>query len=123
MTTVGIQMVIKGKIKCMSGHLILQVIDGKDLRPIMLSADGTGAIHDCLIQYHAGAAGPGAVRCGAYKGMFTGPDDTVVDGDGNVVGDVRPATAAVSQLFDLDSDIGEVRGCGADAILVPPWLV
>lgn len=45
-----------------------RVIDGKDLTPILL---GTGASqHDCLFNYHTGAAGPAVVRCGNYKLHF-----------------------------------------------------
>jgi arylsulfatase A len=95
-----------------------RVIDGKDLRPILIpslasGADGAGApiIHDCLMQYHAGADGPGAVRCGAYKGMFSRKDDTVVGSDGEAVGKIRAAvrteSAKVSELYNVDADIGE----------------
>ena len=45
-----------------------RVIDGKDLTPILL---GTGpSQHDCIINYHSGAAGPAVVRCGNYKLHF-----------------------------------------------------
>jgi hypothetical protein len=62
-----------------------RIIDGLDLRPILLSGDGAGTTHRCLMQYHAGSDGPGAVRCGAYKLMF----------------------GSNPNLYDLDNDIGE----------------
>lgn len=45
-----------------------RIIDGKDLTPILM---GTGpSQHDCLFNYHTGAAGPAVVRCGNYKLHF-----------------------------------------------------
>ena len=40
----------------------LQIIDGKDLTPVMTQVPNAKSAHTCLMQYHAGADGPGAVR-------------------------------------------------------------
>ena len=56
---------------------------------MITQAPGARGAHACLIQYHAGADGPGAVRCGRHKLFF-------------------PANRSTAgRLYDLDADAGE----------------
>eukprot|EP00039_Didymoeca_costata_P029103 m.23283 g.23283 ORF g.23283 m.23283 type:complete len:635 (-) comp7484_c0_seq1:228-2132(-) len=63
-----------------------RVYDGIDISPILFEHEEAKG-HECLIIYHAGSEGPGAVRCGDYKLYF----------NQNQPGD----------LYNLAMDIGE----------------